>query len=95
MMPDLAHKYSFELAIEDIAIKAARAFQKQHNVDLRQDALASIRLREEAIKMVKRNERVLLIPFITATSSGPKHMEISFSGHEIRKARKHMEDACE
>ena len=90
-MPDLKHQCSFDLAIESMVIKAARAFQKQHEVDLRQDALASVRLRQEAIKMVERNERVLLIPFITATSNGPKHMEISVSGHEVRKARKHME----
>lgn len=87
---DKVDRAGFDFVVERLAIKAAQAFKREHEVDLRQDALASARLRQEVIRMAEENKRVLIIPFITATSDGPKHMEISFSGSDVRQVRKYL-----
>ncbi len=61
----------------------ADEFQKQENVDLRKDAMALQRLKEAAekakIELSSSMQTEINLPFITATESGPKHLNISLS----------------
>ena len=61
----------------------ADEFKKQEGVDLRKDAMALQRLREAAEKAKKElstsTETEINLPFITATDSGPKHLNMNLS----------------
>lgn len=53
-------------------------FQKEENIDLRKDAMAHQRLKEAAekakIELSSSTKTEINLPYITATSSGPKHL---------------------
>ncbi|WP_455538619.1 molecular chaperone DnaK [Terrisporobacter sp.] len=61
----------------------AEEFKKAEGVDLRQDNMALQRLKEAAEKAKKELSSTMStninLPFITATASGPKHMNIDLS----------------
>ncbi len=61
----------------------ADEFKKQNGIDLRQDKLALQRLKEKAEEAKKelssRTEFEVSIPFITANSSGPVHLNMKLS----------------
>ncbi|WP_343337854.1 Chaperone protein DnaK [Terrisporobacter petrolearius] len=61
----------------------AEEFKKAEGVDLRQDGMALQRLKEAAEKAKKELSSTMTtninLPFITATASGPKHMNIDLS----------------
>ena len=61
----------------------AEEFKKAEGVDLRQDNMALQRLKEAAEKAKKELSSTMTtninLPFITATASGPKHMNIDLS----------------
>ncbi|MBN2708265.1 MAG: molecular chaperone DnaK [Calditrichaceae bacterium] len=61
----------------------ADEFKKQENVDLRKDPMALQRLKEAAekakIELSSSMQTEINLPFITATESGPKHLNISLS----------------
>jgi molecular chaperone DnaK len=61
----------------------ADEFKKQEGIDLRQDAMALQRLKEAAEKakceLSTTTETTVNLPFITATQSGPKHLQITLS----------------
>ena len=56
----------------------AQEFQKEHGIDLRQDRMALQRLKEAAekakIELSTAMETEINLPFITADTSGPKHL---------------------
>ncbi|QTA37276.1 molecular chaperone DnaK [Thermosipho ferrireducens] len=58
----------------------AEEFKKQHGVDLREDKQALQRLRDAAekakIELSSKMETDISLPYITATSEGPLHLEI-------------------
>lgn len=58
----------------------AEEFKKQHGVDLRQDRQALQRLRDAAekakIELSSKLETDISLPYITATASGPLHLEM-------------------
>ncbi|KAJ6644924.1 Chaperone protein DnaK [Pseudolycoriella hygida] len=58
-------------------------FKKESGIDLRKDSLALQRLKEEAEKAKKELSTVtqteINLPYITADSAGPKHLNIKFS----------------
>lgn len=58
-------------------------FKKAEGVDLKNDRMAMQRLREAAekakIELSSMVETTISLPFITATNTGPKHLEISLS----------------
>ena len=70
----------FDLRIVDYL---ADEFKKEQGIDLRQDKLALQRLKEEAEKAKKELSSAstyeVNLPFITADSSGPKHMNMKLS----------------
>lgn len=61
----------------------ADEFKKQEGVDLRKDPMALQRLKEAAekakIELSSSMQTEVNLPFITATESGPKHLNISLS----------------
>jgi molecular chaperone DnaK len=61
----------------------ADEFLKQENVDLRKDPMALQRLKEAAekakVELSSSSETEVNLPFITATESGPKHLNITIS----------------
>jgi len=70
----------FDLRIVDYL---ADEFKKDQGIDLRKDKLALQRLKEEAEKAKKElsttSQFEVNLPFITADSSGPKHLNIKLS----------------
>lgn len=56
----------------------AEEFKKQNNIDLREDKIALQRLKESAekakIELSSSTKATISIPFVTATDSGPKHL---------------------
>jgi molecular chaperone DnaK len=67
-------------------------FKKENGIDLRKDAMALQRLKEEAekakIALSSATTYDINLPFITADASGPKHLNIQLS-------RAKMEQICE
>ena len=66
-------------------------FQKQEGIDLRKDKMALQRLKDEAekskIELSQTMKATINIPYITATPSGPKHLNI-----ELTRAK--FEELC-
>ncbi|KAA3614110.1 MAG: molecular chaperone DnaK [Calditrichaeota bacterium] len=61
----------------------AEEFLKEENVDLRKDPMALQRLKEAAekakVELSSSSETEVNLPFVTATESGPKHLNISIT----------------
>jgi len=70
----------------------ADEFKRQEGVDVRDDAMALQRLKEAAekakVELSTMQETSINLPFITATDSGPKHLQISIT-------RSKFESLCE
>jgi molecular chaperone DnaK len=70
----------------------ADEFKRQEGVDVRQDAMALQRLKEAAekakVELSTMQETSINLPFITATDTGPKHLQISIT-------RSKFESLCE
>jgi len=68
---------------EAIIDHLAEEFQNSHGIDLREDRQALQRLKEAAeeakIELSSRKEAKINLPFITATDSGPVHLETSIT----------------
>lgn len=58
-------------------------FKKTEGVDLRNDRMAKQRLREAAekakVELSSMSETTISLPFITATNTGPKHLELKLT----------------
>jgi molecular chaperone DnaK len=71
-----------------------KRFKDAHGVDLAADKMASQRLREAAEKAKKElsstMETSINLPFITATSSGPLHLEETLSRAEFNRLTAHL-----
>lgn len=69
-------------------------FKKAEGVDLRQDNMALQRLKEAAEKAKKELSSTMTtninLPFITATASGPKHMNIDLSRAKFDELTHHL-----
>ena len=61
----------------------AEEFQKENGIDLRQDKMASQRLKEAAekakIELSGMTSTAINLPFITADATGPKHLDTNLS----------------
>ena len=92
--------------IDDILIDwMAEAFKKEQGVDLREDNIAVQRLKEAAekakIELSTAQKATINLPFVTADSSGPKHLNMELSrgkfeqliGHILEKLKKPTEQA--
>ncbi|MHA1649191.1 MAG: molecular chaperone DnaK [Candidatus Helarchaeota archaeon] len=64
-------------------------FQREHGIDLRSDKMAMVRLREAAEKAKIELSTTLTsdinLPYLTADSSGPKHMNITLTRAKLEE----------
>jgi len=70
--------------VDDLIIDwMAEDFKKNHGIDLREDKVAHQRLKEAAekakIELSTKQSSTINIPFITADSTGPKHLNLDLS----------------
>jgi molecular chaperone DnaK len=76
----------------------AEEFQKEHGIDLRKDKMALQRLKDAAEKAKKELSTMLQttisLPFITADSSGPKHLETTVTRAKFEEMTKGLLDKC-
>lgn len=74
----------------------AEEFKKEHGIDLKSDRQALQRLRDAAekakIELSSSMEAEISIPFITADSSGPKHLEMKLSRAKLEAMVKPLID---
>ncbi|MBU0666825.1 MAG: molecular chaperone DnaK [Nanoarchaeota archaeon] len=67
----------------------ANEFKKQQGIDLREDKTAHQRLKEAAekakVELSSKLKTTINLPFITANSSGPKHLNMDLSRAEFEK----------
>jgi molecular chaperone DnaK len=73
-------------------------FRAEHGVDLAADKMAMQRLREAAekakIELSQSTETTITLPYITATSSGPVHLEKSLSRSEFQRLTADLLERC-
>lgn len=74
----------------------AEQFKKEEGIDLRQDNMALQRLKEAAEKAKKELSSTMStninLPFITATNTGPKHMNIDLTRSKFDELTTHLVD---
>lgn len=72
----------------------AEEFKKQEGIDLRQDSMALQRLKEAAEKAKKELSSTMTtninLPFITATNTGPKHLNMDLSRAKFEEITAHL-----
>ncbi|MCZ7527778.1 MAG: molecular chaperone DnaK [Acidimicrobiia bacterium] len=73
-------------------------FKNAHGVDLGVDKMAAQRLKEAAekakIELSTLQETTVNLPFITATSEGPLHLELTLSRAKFQELTADLLDAC-
>ena len=76
----------------------ASEFQKEHGIDLRKDTMALQRLQEACEKAKKELSSApqtdINLPFITADSSGPKHLQISITRSKFEQLVDDLIERC-
>ena len=81
----------FDQAIIDYV---AEEFKKENGIDLREDNMALQRLKEAAEKAKKELSTTMTtninLPFITATSSGPLHLNIDLTRAKFNELTEHL-----
>lgn len=65
----------------------AHQFEAEHGVDLREDEMASLRLREEAerakCRLSSEKQTQITLPFIYSDDEGPKNLDTELSRHKL------------
>jgi molecular chaperone DnaK len=73
-------------------------FKNAHGVDLSNDKMALQRLKEAAekakIELSSAQQTTINLPFITATSDGPLHLELELSRSKFQELTADLLDAC-
>ncbi len=76
----------------------ATEFQRNEGIDLRKDKQALQRLTEAAekakIELSSATQTTINLPFITATSEGPKHVDLTLTRAEFEKMCADLLDRC-
>jgi molecular chaperone DnaK len=69
-------------------------FKREHGIDLRKDKMALQRLKEEAekakIALSSSQSTDINLPFISADSTGPKHLNVQLSRSKIEQITDHL-----
>jgi molecular chaperone DnaK len=75
-----------------------KEFKNAHGVDLSKDRMALQRLKEAAekakIELSSVSETSINLPFVTATSEGPLHLEMKLTRAEFEQMTEDLVDAC-
>jgi molecular chaperone DnaK len=78
--------------------RLVKAFRDGHGVDLSQDRMALQRLKEASekakIELSQVAETTVNLPFITATSEGPLHLEQKLTRAEFERMTEDLADRC-
>jgi molecular chaperone DnaK len=73
-------------------------FKNAHGVDLSADKMAAQRLKEAAekakIELSTLQETSINLPFVTATSEGPLHLELTLTRARFQEMTRELLDAC-
>ncbi len=73
---------------------AAKEFQNQEGLDLREDPMALQRLREAAerakVELSSVMQTDINLPFITATAEGPKHLNLTLTRAKLEQLTEHL-----
>src|SRR6059058_1238228 len=73
-------------------------FKNAHGVDLSVDKMAAQRLKEAAekakIELSTLQETTINLPFVTATSDGPLHLELTLSRARFQEMTRELLEAC-
>src|SRR3712207_2798010 len=73
-------------------------FRSAHGVDLSQDKMAAQRLKEAAekakIELSQVQQTTINLPFITATASGPLHLDESLTRSKFQELTAHLLERC-
>ena len=76
----------------------AETFRKQEGVDLRKDPMALQRLKEGAEKakceLSTVLETTINLPYITATNTGPKHLQVTLTRSQFEQMTKSLTERC-
>jgi molecular chaperone DnaK len=76
----------------------ADEFKKEQGIDLRKDTMALQRLQEACEKAKKElssaSSSDINLPFITADSSGPKHLQVNISRSKFEQLVDHLIERC-
>ena len=76
-----------------------KEFKNAHGVDLSADRMAMQRLKEAAekakIELSQVTETTINLPFVTATSEGPLHLEMKLTRSEFERMSEDLVEACE
>ena len=83
---------------EELINHLAEVFRKQEGIDLRDDPMALQRLKEAAEKakceLSTVLETTINLPYITATQSGPKHLQVTVNRSQFEQLTKRLTDRC-
>ena len=83
---------------EELINHLAETFRKQEGIALREDPMALQRLREAAEKakceLSTVMETTINLPYITATESGPKHLQITLTRTRLEQLTRHLTERC-
>jgi len=83
---------------EELINHLAEAFRKQEGVDLREDPMALQRLKEAAEKakceLSTVMETTINLPYVTATDSGPKHLQMTITRTQFEQLTQHLTERC-
>ncbi|MFQ5590620.1 MAG: molecular chaperone DnaK [Phycisphaerae bacterium] len=83
---------------EELINFLAETFRKQEGIDLRSDPMALQRLKEAAEKakceLSTVLETTINLPYITATQSGPKHLQITLTRSQFEQLTKQLTERC-
>ncbi|MPZ25366.1 MAG: molecular chaperone DnaK [Micromonosporaceae bacterium] len=83
---------------ERIVEHLVKTFRGQHGIDLSQDKMAMQRLREAAekakIELSAATTTSINLPYITASASGPLHLDMSLSRSDFQRMTQDLLDRC-
>ena len=83
---------------EELIDHLAETFRKQENIDLRKDPMALQRLKEAAEKakceLSTVMETAINLPYVTATETGPKHLQITITRSQFEQLTRKLTERC-
>ena len=75
-----------------------KTFRGEHGIDLSQDKMAMQRLKEAAekakIELSAATTSIITLPYITAGSAGPLHLDVTLSRAEFQRMTQDLLDRC-